>query len=345
VLRAAHDASAAAEVDMRALRRGLREGLGALLPMGTDDDDRLGSVALVDGDGLLCDAAEDLGREHLVPQQALVEYWPWARLRAEQEERRLYEEIRRLPAADYARVRELLARDPAGEQSVLWEKWGALWGRFGFFEPVSSWPWCNAAGWCFPCPVCGWPMRAQPCDRRVFVVACDAHGGDGARYTCEPGPGSGPPALQPAGRAATTVEPFPAGGDYLAVSRAVWRYLTLPGRLELTIRDALAGVTGLDVVMYPDNDRYDLHITASSPLVGREWRVDAKAWRSFGPLAEALMKRPPLAGPVPLTIVVPHRQTADLPVLTARLAERRDLRVMTDKQLVVEIQRWCGGTA
>jgi hypothetical protein len=130
---------------MRALRRGLRHGLAPLLPACCEDGDPLGEVKLLDQDGLLCDAVEDLGREHLVPQQALMEYWPWARLRAEQEEQQLYAEIRRLPPDDYAKVRELLASDPVAEQGVLWEKWDGLWGRFGFFEPVSSWPWCNAA--------------------------------------------------------------------------------------------------------------------------------------------------------------------------------------------------------
>ncbi|MYV96487.1 hypothetical protein [Streptomyces sp. SID1034] len=342
VLRSAHDAGVAAALDMGVLRRGLRRGLAPLLPAGSDDDP-LGEMRLLDEDGLLRDAVEDLGREHLVPQQALMEYWPWARLRAEQEEQQLYSEIRRLPPDDYARVRELLASDPVAEQGVLWEKWGGLWGRFGFFEPVSSWPWCNAAGWCFPCPTCVWPMRAQSAGDGVFVVSCDAHLLEGAQYTYRPVRGGGIPALEGGGGLAGLVKGFPAAGDYLAVSRTVWRYLTLPGRMEFAIRDALTGIAGLDVLMYPDGDRYDLRITAADPLVARAWRVDAKAWRSFGALADALLERPAMGGAVPLTIVVPHRQRSDLPLLRARLAGRPDFEVMTDKALVAEVLRWCRG--
>ncbi|MFD6150205.1 hypothetical protein [Streptomyces sp. NPDC060243] len=343
VLRSAHGAGAAAVLDMGVLRRGLRHGLAPLLPAGTEGDDPLGGMRLLDEDSLLCDAVEDLGREHLVPQQALMEYWPWARLRAEQEERQLYSEIRRLPPDDYARVRELLASDPVAEQSALWEKWGGLWGRFGFFEPVSSWPWCNAAGWCFPCPACAWPMRAQSAGDGVFVVSCDAHLLEGAQYTYRPVRGGGPAVLEGGGGSAGRVEGFPAAGDYVAVSRTVWRYLTLPGRMEFAIRDALTGIAGLDVVMYPDGDRYDLHITAGGPLVAKQWRVDAKAWRSVGALADALLERPVMSGAVPLIIVVPHWQRSDLPLLRARLGGRADFEVMTDQDLVVEVCRWCRG--
>ncbi len=342
VLRSAHGAGSAAALDMRTLRRGLRQGLAPLLPIDGEGDDPLGEVRLVDSDGLLCDAVEDLGREHLVPQQALMEYWPWARLRAEQEEQQLYAEIRRLPPEDYAKVRELLASHPVAERGVLWEKWGGLWGRFGFFEPVSSWPWCNAAGWCFPCPVCAWPMRAQPAGGGVFAVSCDVHLLEGAQYTCrQDRGGSGPPVLEGGGCSTGRVKGFPAAGDYLAVSRTVWRYLTLPGRMEFAIRDALADIAGLEVFMYPEGDRYDLRITAAAPLVAREWRVDAKAWRSFDALADALLERPVLGGAVPLIIVVPHRRRSDLPRLRVRLAGRPDLEVMTDKDLVAMVLRWC----
>ncbi|MER8267951.1 MULTISPECIES: restriction endonuclease-related protein [Streptomyces] len=345
VLRSTHGAGTAASLDMGALRHGLRHGLAPLLPAGGEGDDPLGGMRLLDEGGLLCDAVEDLGREHLVPQQALMEYWPWARLRAEQEEQQLYAEIRRLPSDDYARVRELLASDPVAEQGVLWEKWGGLWGRFGFFEPVSSWPWCNAAGWCFPCPACAWPMRAQSAGGGVFVVSCDAHLLEGAQYTYRPVRGGGPPVLEGGGGLAGQVEGFPAAGDCLAVSRTVWRYLTLPGRMEFAIRDALAGIAGLDILMYPDGDRYDLHITAAAPLVAKQWRVDAKAWRSFAALADALLERPVQGGAVPLTIVVPHRQRSDLPLLRARLAGRPDFEVMTDEDLIGEVRRWCRGEA
>lgn len=111
--------------------------------------------------------------------------------------------------------------------------------------------------------------------------------------------------------------------------------------MEFAIRDALTGIPGLDIFMYPDGDRYDLRITATDPLVAKQWRVDAKAWRSFTALADALLEHPVLGGAVPLTIVVPHRQRSGLPLLQSRLAGRPDLEVMTDKDMVAEVLRWC----
>jgi hypothetical protein len=187
-------------------------------------------------------------------------------------------------------------------------------------------------------------MRAQPAGQGVFAGACDAHLLEGVQYTYrQVRGGSGPPVLEGGGGSARRVEGFPAAGDYLAVSRTVWRYMTLPGRMEFAIRDALTGIAGLDVLMYPGGDRYDLRITAAEPLVARQWRVDAKAWRSFGALADALLERPVLGAAVPLTIVVPHRQRSDLPLLQARLAGRPDLEVTTDKDFVAKVLRWCRG--
>ncbi|MFD6936206.1 hypothetical protein ACFWAP_08655 [Streptomyces goshikiensis] len=299
-------------------------------------------MILINGEGVLCEAVEDLGREHLVPHQALNEYWPWARMRAEQEERRLFEEIRRLPASDYERVRILLAEHPTSEQGALWELWGDLWGKFGLFEPVSAWPWCNVAGWCFPCPACKWPMRAQPTAGGLIEVSCDAHGTEGVRYTCRARRHDSRPDLEGVGWASEPVTGFPAAGDSLAVTRTVWRYLSLPGQMEVTLRNALKGISGLDVRMYPDRDSYDLHITAGRPLVDKEWKVDAKAWRSADALADALLAKPVLPGPEPLIIVVPRRQRCDLSVLRERLRGRLDLRVEVDVELLSEIRRWCG---
>lgn len=341
ILRSAHPASTAAALDMAALRRSLREGLGPLLPAEEAGNHHLVDKVLLDENGLLCEAVEDLGREHLVPSRALDEYWPWARIRAEQEERELFAELRRLSQADYVRARLLLATLPAGEQGELWKAWDDLWGRFGLFEPVSSWPWCNVAGWFFLCPRCKWPMRAQRAVEGVVSVRCDAHGDEGVHYTCRPGRGEEMPQLEGAGWAAGEARGFPIGGDFLAVSRPVWRYIVLPGQMETALRDAVAG-PGVDVAMYPEYDAYDLKILAGPPCVAREWRVDAKAWSSPDALADALTKSRRWPEGVQLTIVVPHRQWSELPAMWGRLSGRPDLRVVTDKELVGEIRRWCG---
>jgi hypothetical protein len=47
----------------------------------------------------------------------------------------------------------------------------------------------------------------------------------------------------------------------MAVSRPVWRFVTLPGALECELRDHAAGL-GAEVSMWPDLDSYDVHIQA-----------------------------------------------------------------------------------
>ncbi|MFB7477065.1 hypothetical protein [Kitasatospora sp. NPDC056184] len=341
LLRSAHPASVAATLDMRALRRGLREGISALLPADSDGREAFAAMVLIDEQGLLRGEVEDLGREHLVPRQALEGYWPWAQIRAEQEEQRLFEEIRRLQPEDYERVRVLLATHPCGDLDGLLDAWGGLWGRFALFEPVASWPWCNVAGWCFPCPRCRWPMRAQQDPGGVVVLSCDAHSADGVGYACRPGRGAGMPHLEGIGRNSPPVSGFPAAGGHLAVSRPVWRFFTLPGQMEVGFRDELARTKDLLIVLYPGGDAYDLHVTALHPLVAKEWRIDAKAWQSLPALGDALLKRPPLPGDGPLIIMVPHRQRAETQVLREQLAHCPDLRVATDRELLREVRRWC----
>ncbi|MFI7097009.1 restriction endonuclease-related protein [Streptomyces lydicus] len=343
VLRSAHPPASAAALDMRTLRAGLRSELSRLLPGDSHCDvSSFAGMTLIDADGALGVAVEDLGREHLVEHHALREHWPWARMRAEQEEQRLHQEIRRLPSADYERVRLLLATHPAGEQTDLWKQWGDLWGRFGFFEPVESWPWCNVAGWCFLCPKCRWPMRAQRLERGAVRVRCDAHAAEGIDGTARPRRNGQVPEWEAAGWDPAELQCFPIGGDFLAVSRTVWRYFSLPGQMEVAQRDALMGIPGLRITMYPHRDAWDFSAVAGAPVHAKEWRVDAKAWCSGSALADALRERAPFPGPVPLTIAIPWRQRSELPALRQAVRGRGDMCVTTDRELVGEIRRWCG---
>ncbi|MFE5028239.1 hypothetical protein ACFRAO_34255 [Streptomyces sp. NPDC056656] len=59
---------------------------------------------------------------------------------------------------------------------------------------------------------------------------------------------------------------MPASADHLALVRDVWRYLTLPGVMELELRNWLAAVPGVRVAMWPDKDRYDLHVSVGADL-------------------------------------------------------------------------------
>jgi len=346
VLRAVHPSCRAAKLGMHEFRRGLRDPLAALLPPAGAVDDGFGELRLLDSDGLVRDALEDLCREHLVPQVALERHWPWPRVRAEQEERRLFEVLRRLEPEEYRLARALLGECPAGSLRVLRRRWDRLWMRFGFFESVSEWPWCQLEGWWYPCPMCRWPMRVVEAGGEV-EVGCEAHRARGVHYRLsrEQGGRGVAPLLIGTGKASGPVVGLPASAEHLALSRPVWRYGVLPTLLEIELRDRLTGRAHVRVEMWPGElrpDEYDLKITAEVPgRRVRTWRVDAKDWASAAALADALLEREPK--PYPLLIVVPDYQAHEVAYLNQRLAGRRT-KVLTLTRIVDQVKRATGGT-
>ncbi|MEV5413170.1 hypothetical protein AB0K60_30570 [Thermopolyspora sp. NPDC052614] len=315
---------------MAQFRCGLRRPLRELLP---DDFDLagVGDLVLLDEEGQFSDEARDLCLEHLVPSAALEEHWPWAKVATEQEERRIYEVLRRLPSKEYTRARELLVEMPSGDLRKLRRTWDGLWGRIDHYEPIVEWTWCQIRGWWFACPMCRWPMRVV--DRGTVVeVRCEAHARSGVIYTCHAdGTADRAPILQPVGPRASEVKGQPATQEARAVSRVIWRYVTLPGILERDLRDHARGV-GAEVDMWPHKDRYDLRIT-----LGRKvWRVDAKAWASPVALGEALRDTEP-AEPG-LIIVIPDHQRASRGLL-ADMLRGAGYRVMTATDLKNDIDK------
>jgi hypothetical protein len=343
VLRAAHPPERAAQIGMGEFRRGLHGPLGTLLPPASETADRFDALHLFDAHGLVRDAVQDLCREHLVPQVALERHWSWARVRAEQEERRLYEILRRLSPEEYRRARALLGEHPAGPVRQLSRAWDQLWMRFDFFEAVSDWPWCQLDGWWYPCPICHWPMRVAQ-HAATVEVRCEAHAPRGVHYRRTSNPaGAGPPELVGTGKKATPVQGLPASTEHLALARPVWRYGVLPTLMELHLRNEVADLPHVTVEMWPGElrpDEYDLHITVAVP--GRRtqhFRVDAKAWESVVALGNALMEREP--PPYPLTIVLPDHQDRERHYLATRLRGRR-ITVTTLSRLVKRIKTASG---
>lgn len=320
--------------DMAAFRAGLRGPLGGLLPRDVDTSG-IAELELLDGQGRFTDEAEDLCAEFLVPSAALEEHWPWTRVAAEQEEKRLYEVLRRLPEASYARLRAQVVDQPVGDLRTLRRVWGGLLAQF--YEPVVDWPWRQVRGWFFACPDCGWPMRVLG-SGPIVTVRCEAHARHGMIYTCRvDARADQAPELVPVGKRAKPVIAQPATRDSLAVSRIAWRYMTLPGLLECRLRDHALGL-GADVVMWPHHDRYDLEITVN----GYRWQVDAKAWASPVALAEALRGASPA---VPgLIIVIPDYQRSSLELLRYRV-DRSGYQVMTAKDLEADLTNASAVTA
>jgi hypothetical protein len=316
---------------MTGFRKGLKGSLGKLLP---DDLDVTGieELKLLDADSQLSDEAEDLCAEFLVPTAALEEHWPWQWVAAEQEERRLFEMLRRLPDREYTRLREEIVEHPIGDLRTLRRTWDSMLPQF--YEPITKWPGRQVRGWFFSCPLCQWPMRVLGTGS-VVTVRCEAHFRHGVSYTCRPhARADKPPLLRPTGNRATPVNAQPATTELFAASRVAWRYMTLPGLLECELRDYARNLQA-EVVMWPHRDCYDLAIT----LGEEEWLVDAKTWASPRALGEALRSRPPA---VPkLVIVIPDHQKKDLD-LVRQLVDGCGYRVVTAWQLKEELVKAAG---
>jgi hypothetical protein len=304
-----------------ALVAALRVPLGGLLPPLPDGAvEEVDRLVVLDGD-TLTDAAFEVGcdyTEALFHSSDPAEAWlpSWARQRAEQIERALFEElIQRGSEEQYTATRRFLIDCPAGGERDLVRELnarGAL--RVSAFDQVPGdrvfqWGggWWERCWW--PCPVCRWPMRIHGAN-----VDC-SFGPHQARYEIEPRrvPGGGPPRLRrrDSGVPAAPPAPQPVEGAQ-CVRFAVWRFVVVPGVTEVRLGDALAALPGVQVRLWPGKDSYDLEVT---PPGGPPLTVDVKDHSAAGGIAE----RPPRADHV----VVPWYRRRQLGELSRLLAGKR----------------------
>jgi hypothetical protein len=315
--------------DMACFRRGLRGPLARLIPADLDAGALSGLTLLDDEDRLAVDVL-DIGIEHLVPQPAWEEHWLWPRVNAEQLERQVYAELRRLRAADYVRARQLLVDMASGEITTLRRKWdGLLGGQLDFYEEIATQPWCQLRGYWFACPICRWPMRViRP--GRVYEVRCDAHARDGCVYIVDRESGSDRlPILIPTHPGSTPLA-SPVTPEHVALKRPVWRYVTLPGLLECELATKARSL-GADVEMWPGKDRYDLKVTLRRKI----WKVDAKAWASAIKLGDSLRQSEIVEHD--LIIVIPDHQQNERHLLH-HMIKSSGYRVLTAAGFIRELK-------
>ncbi|MGW9412037.1 restriction endonuclease-related protein [Streptomyces diastaticus] len=240
--------------------------------------------------------------------------------------------FRSLRAADfeaYTRGREAMVRTPVltrrnlSRNSVLVE--------LGAYTGIS--PTRQFGGLWAACPMCGWTMRATYRPNGVVDIECEdeRHSLLGARYRAEPTAMEGW-SLAPYGELRTVPELLPVEG-YVALPYALWLWVTLPGLLEVELRDRLVAL-GAEVRLWPFGDAYDLHVTR--PSCSRAWRVDVKTWADPHGLAQKLREEPEGSGG--LCFVVPEHLRGYLPLLR-RVVRGGGARVLTDADLVAEVER------
>lgn len=155
----------------------------------------------------------------------------------------------------------------------------------------------------FPCPVCGWPMLLHETAARCQSPYCVS---EGASFSFGTEGGE----LVALGKKPAP-DAIPADGR-VRLRRGPWRYTLLPGLVELDLAKRLERIRGVKVTLWPERDRYDLHVKAADT----SWRVDVKDWSNAIALADRLRRAPP---EVETHVVVPDHRRHQLPLLRERL--------------------------
>ncbi|MFD6833953.1 restriction endonuclease-related protein [Streptomyces diastaticus] len=252
-----------------------------------------------------------------------------SRISGETVQHAVFRSLRAAGFEAYTRGREAMVRTPVltrrnlSRNSVLVE--------LGAYTGIS--PTRQFGGLWAACPMCGWTMRATYRPNGVVDIECEdeRHSLLGARYRAEPTAMEGW-SLAPYGELRTVPELLPVEG-YVALPYALWLWVTLPGLLEVELRDRLVAL-GAEVRLWPFGDAYDLHVTR--PSCSRAWRVDVKTWADPHGLAQKLREEPEGSGG--LCFVVPEHLRGYLPLLR-RVVRGGGARVLTDADLVAEVER------
>jgi hypothetical protein len=305
-----------------AFRRGLFAPLEGLLP-GAAAGVEL-SVTLLGEDGGLHPVARELALESSttlnaeVPQLAdemgqLSEVFQAVaragaaggaiRVLAEAVQHAVFQALRQQGPEGYPAGRERLVRQPVLPLTRL--RRDETLASLGIYAPIPRWR--HIDGWWAPCPRCKWPMTIDRV-RSEVVLSCLLleHRRDlGADYSLHVE--SKNRALRPRRDTLDVPDLLPIDG-YRAVPFPVWRYITIPGLLELRLYDELTKL-GATVTLWPYTDLYDLDVRAGTRL---HRKVDVKVWASAHDLATALAAEEEYPAD---TIVVPDHQRGFVPFL------------------------------
>jgi REase associating with pPIWI_RE len=282
-----------------AFRHGLFQPLEQLLPKGAAEGEL--SVTLLDEDGGLHPVARELALESStslhaeVPQLAeevaqLAEVFQAVartgvaggavRVLAEAVQHAVFQALRQQGSEGYTAGRERLVREPVLSLTEL--RRDETLAPLGIYAPIPRWR--HVDGWWAPCPHCKWPMTVEQV-RGEVVLSCllMEHRRDlGADYRFQLEGTSR--SLRPRRDTLAVSELRPVDA-YRAVPLPVWRYITIPGLLELWLYDELTRL-GATVRLWPYTDLFDLDVRVGTRL---HRKVDVKVWASVYDLTSALV--------------------------------------------------------
>ncbi|MFD9063280.1 hypothetical protein ACFVZ3_17405 [Kitasatospora purpeofusca] len=251
-----------------------------------------------------------------------------SRITGETVQHAVFRSLRAAGFEAYTRGREVMVRTPVLTRRELSRNSALV--ELGAYTGIS--PTRQFGGLWAACPMCGWTMRAAYRPNGAVDLECEdeRHSLLGARYRAEPTAAEGW-RLAPRGELRTVPELRPMEGC-VALPYALWLWVTLPGLLEVELRDRLVAL-GAQVRLWPFGDAYDLHV--ARPGRSRVWRVDVKTWADPYGLAQKLREDP--EGPGELCFVVPEHLRGYLPLLR-REVRGSGARVLTDTDLVAEVE-------
>lgn len=287
----------------------LSRPLGDWLP-GVMTDQSLEALVILDSDGQLTDATYEVGCDYTVEvlsgHDTGASWLPaWRVHRAEQVEQSAFHALRSGTDGDYSRGRRFVIENPAGDEADLLaiQSDSALRPAVEF-GPIPADR--RHRGWWWSCPDCIWPMRVRGSNLRCSFSR------HAAAYLIIDDERSVPVA-QPAEGTTRRVRARTVNGA-VCVDESVWRFIVVPGIVEVRLFDRINALPGAAPTLYPRKDAYDIRVIPAGHEIGApqwEFTLDVKDFASAGALARKLSARPVAADHVVLPAYRGH-QLAEL---------------------------------
>jgi hypothetical protein len=310
----------------------LRQRLGLLPALAAGADEVIAQVVLLGSDDRLTSDAYDLASEYALPVGGPSDsgHWmpSWTWMRADQIRSETFIAlIEGNGQESYVASRRFLIEHPAGSLAELRDlisETGVRPPQRGYSDIPADHLHHSFGGeaWWWPCPVCRWPMgvagKTVRCRYRPHAAVYQLTEGRAASsrptlHQIDEGPGVARPVARPA-------------ADSRCVEFGVWRFVVVPGASELRVKQRLERL-GATVELWPELDRYDLHVRAGD----HEFRVDLKEYRSPYRLIADLRAKTPSA-----RVLLPKTHEHQLGVLQTAMPS---LRITTETKFVTEVRR------
>lgn len=275
----------------------LRQRLGLMPALARNADVAITQAVLLDDEDRLTSDAYDLACEYALsvggPSSSSAWMPTWTRMRSDRIRGETFKTLIEGNGQEgYTASRRFLIEHPAGSTAELRElvsETGVKLPPRGYTDIPADHLHRSTDGetWWWPCPVCQWPMAVVGTTVRCrYVPHANVYRLAGTTTS------RSRPALSRVdeGRPRSAMPAPRPGAGSRCVEYGVWRFVVVPGASELRIQQRLEKL-GAAVELWPELDRYDLHVRAG----GTAFRIDVKEYRSPHRLIADLRAKAPSA--------------------------------------------------